>query len=149
MQPGWEVRDQQGTILWGADKTLTGTDSIPFKGYGLPLKSYEIEANMEQAASQQYSIEGTDSVTYQSDGTAIALQIVGNETQESGTTTVPSATVSVVGIESGTDYAEFNVSDFPGAVEGDTISVIVDGTTYSLKVKKVDSSYVYLENRVV
>ena len=97
MQPGWEVRDQQGTILWGADKTLTGTDSISFKGYGLPLKSYEIEANMEQAASQQYSITGTDSVTYQSDGTAIALQIVGNETQ----TGTPTPTVPITPQEFG------------------------------------------------
>ena len=97
MQNGWEVRDQQGTILWGADKTLTGTDSIPFKGYGLPLKSYEIEANMEQAASQQYSITGTDSVTYQSDGTAISLQIVGNETQ----TGTPTPTVPIQPEETG------------------------------------------------
>lgn len=97
MQPGWEVRDQQGTILWGADKTLTGTDSISFKGYGLPLKSYEIEANMEQAASQQYSISGTDSVTYQSDGTSIALQIVGNETQ----TGTPTPTVPITPEECG------------------------------------------------
>lgn len=97
MQPGWEVRDQQGTILWGADKTLTGTDSISFKGYGLPLKSYEIEANMEQAASQQYSISGTDSVTYQSDGTSIALQIVGNETQ----TGTPTPTVPITPQECG------------------------------------------------
>lgn len=48
MQNGWEVRDQQGTILWGADKTLTGTDSISFKGYGLPLKSWTVQGNTQQ-----------------------------------------------------------------------------------------------------
>lgn len=45
---GWEVRDNQDRILWGADKTFTGTDSIAFKGYGLPISSWEIQANMVQ-----------------------------------------------------------------------------------------------------
>lgn len=51
MQNGWEVRDQQGTILWGADKTLTGTDSISFKGYGLPLKSLTVQGNGQQTGT--------------------------------------------------------------------------------------------------
>lgn len=109
MQPGWEVRDQQGTILWGADKTLTGTDSISFKGYALPLKSYEIEANMEQAATQVYTIEGTSSIDYQSDGTAIALQIVGNETQ-SGT---PTPTVPITPQECGDKTANLWNEQYP------------------------------------
>ena len=50
MVEGWEVRDQQGEIIWGADKTLTGTDSITYKGYGLDIKNYEIDGNMTQAA---------------------------------------------------------------------------------------------------
>ena len=116
MQQGWEVRDQQGTILWGADKTLTGTDSISFKGYALPLKSYEIEANMEQAASQAYTIEGTSSIDYQSDGTSISLQIVGNETQ----TGTPTPTVPIqpeeCGERTGNAFTAQNVSATVGAV---------------------------------
>ena len=48
---GWEVRDQQGTIIWGATKTLTGTDSISFKGYGLPIVSVEVEGNELQSGT--------------------------------------------------------------------------------------------------
>ena len=48
---GWEVRDSYGDILWGANKTLTGADSISFEGYGLPLKAYDIEGNMVQAGT--------------------------------------------------------------------------------------------------
>jgi hypothetical protein len=111
MQQGWEVRDQQGTILWGADKTLTGTDSISFKGYGLPLKSCEIEANMEQAATQAYSIEGTSSIDYQSDGTAIALQIVGNETQTGTPTPTVPITPSECGERTGNLYPLTNATN--------------------------------------
>lgn len=120
MQQGWEVRDQQGTILWGADKTLTGTDSISFKGYALPLKSYEIEANMEQAATQVYTIEGTSSIDYQSDGTAIALQIVGNETQ-SGT---PTPTVPIQPEECGEKTGNL----WDAVIEQGSFHII-DGTT--------------------
>ena len=51
MQQGWEVRDQQGAILWGADKTLTGTNSIPMKGYGLPLVGMILEGNETQTGT--------------------------------------------------------------------------------------------------
>ena len=48
---GWEVRDQQGAILWAANKTLTGTNSIPMKGYGLPLVSMTLEGNETQTGT--------------------------------------------------------------------------------------------------
>ena len=52
MQQGWEVRDQQGAILWGANKTITAnTGSISYKGYGLPLNGVEIEGNMAQTGT--------------------------------------------------------------------------------------------------
>ena len=52
MQSGWEVRDQNGTILWGADKTLTANaGSISYRGYGLPLKGVEVEGNMTQTGT--------------------------------------------------------------------------------------------------
>lgn len=48
---GWEVRRQNGDILWGADRTLIGTDTIQMKGYGLPLKSVHIEGNTQQTGT--------------------------------------------------------------------------------------------------
>lgn len=48
---GWEVRRQNGDILWGADRTLIGTDTIQTKGYGLPLKSVHIEGNTQQTGT--------------------------------------------------------------------------------------------------
>lgn len=51
MQQGWEVRDQNGNLIWGANKTLTGTDSISFKGYGLPLISLSMLGNGQQTGT--------------------------------------------------------------------------------------------------
>ena len=51
MQQGWEVRDQQGAILWAANKTLTGTNSIPMKGYGLPLVGMTLAGNETQTGT--------------------------------------------------------------------------------------------------
>lgn len=50
-QEGWEVRDNQDRILWGANKTLTGTDSISFKGYGLPLSALTLWGNGQQTGT--------------------------------------------------------------------------------------------------
>ena len=83
MQSGWEVRDQQGRIIWGADKTLTGTDSIIYKGYGLDIKEYDIDGNMVQAAEKEYSITGTSPLDFQSNGSNATISISGNETQAS------------------------------------------------------------------
>ena len=49
---GWEVRDSQDRILWGAIKTLTGVSSISFSGYGLDLTGYTISGNMTQTGSE-------------------------------------------------------------------------------------------------
>lgn len=76
--------------------------------------------------------------------------IKGNMTQSgTGTTTVPSKNVTVSNLESGTNYAMFSKTDFPDVAVGDTISIVVGGTTYSQKVKKIDTNYVYIENREV
>ena len=80
---GWEVRDQQGRIIWGADKTLTGTDSITYKGYGLDIKEYDIDGNMVQAAEKEYSISGQSPLDFQSNGSNATISISGNETQAS------------------------------------------------------------------
>ena len=96
------------------------------------------------------TITGTPPLSFRAKGTALtAYSITGNMVQASGTTNVPASNVTVVGIESGTNYAEFALSDFPNAAVGDTITISVGGTNYSQKVKKIDSNYVYIENRTV
>lgn len=79
----------------------------------------------------------------------IDYRIYGNTEQTSGTTTYPIVSVTVQALESGTNYAMFNLADFPNVVAGDKITVNVGGTNYTLAVKKVDSTYVYVENREV
>jgi hypothetical protein len=44
----WEVRDNQDRLLWYREDTLTGTSSISYKGYGIPLKSMKIVGNTIQ-----------------------------------------------------------------------------------------------------
>ena len=48
---GWEVRDQLGNLLWGAEHTLTGIDSINFKGYGTSLTAWSIYGNGQQTGT--------------------------------------------------------------------------------------------------
>jgi hypothetical protein len=116
-QEGWEVRDNQDRLIWGREDELqTATGTLPFKGYGLPLK---------------------------------VKSLLGNAVQNGGTTTVPQKSVTVAGIESGTDYAMFLKSDFPDVALGDEVNIIVGGTTHSLAVKKLDVQYVYVENEAV
>lgn len=89
-------------------------------------------------------------VTIRGDGNDLTdYSISGNMSQASGTTTVPSKSVTVSSLESDTNYALFSKSDFPNAVVGDTINIVVSGTSYSQKVMKIDTSYVYIENRTV
>ena len=87
-------------------------------------------------------------VLYSNDATATA-GLKGNTSQQSGTTTVPSKSVTVSSLESGTNYALFPKADFPNAVVGDTINIVASGTSYSQRVMKIDTSYVYIENRTV
>jgi len=95
----------------------------------------------------------TDTITtpadiYTNDTTA-TVGMKGQMEQQSGTTTVPSESVTVSSLESGTNYALFPKADFPNAVVGDTINIVVSDTSYSQKVMKIDASYVYIENRTV
>ena len=75
--------------------------------------------------------------------------ITGNTVQASGTYTSDTKSVTVIGIESDTNYAYFNLADFPNANVGDTITMAISGSNYNLAVKKIDSNYVYIENKVV
>lgn len=47
----WEVRDNQDRLLWYREDTLTGTSSITYKGYGIPLKSMKIVGNGQQTGT--------------------------------------------------------------------------------------------------
>jgi len=95
-------------------------------------------------------LTGIPPLSFTADGTPLLdFLISGNMVQQSGTTTVPSKSVSVSSLESGTNYALFPKADFPNAVVGDTINIVVSGTSYSQKVMKIDASYVYIENRTV
>lgn len=48
-QEGWEVRDNEDRILWGREDELqTATGTLPFKGYGLPLKVKSLLGNAVQ-----------------------------------------------------------------------------------------------------
>lgn len=82
-------------------------------------------------------------------GTTATVGLKGQASQQSGTTTVSSKSVTVSSLESGTNYALFPKADFPNAVVGDTINIVVSGTSYAQKVMKIDASYVYIENRTV
>lgn len=86
-----------------------------------------------------------------SDGTAITSYTISGNTMQSGTgtTSYPSKSVTVQSLESGTNYAKFNLADFPDVAVNDKVTINVGGTNYSLAVKKIDSSYVYVENREV
>lgn len=48
-QEGWEVRDNQDRIMWGReDEFHTTTGTLPFKGYGLPVKVKSLLGNTFQ-----------------------------------------------------------------------------------------------------
>lgn len=94
---------------------------------------------------------GTDSVVL--DGTIgadlVDWSITGDTVQNSGTYNSGSKSVTVRGVEATTNYAYFNIADFDTIAIGDSVSFVVGGTTYSLKVMKIDSNYVYVENKEV
>ena len=135
-------------IVNGVEKEIT---RIPMLVNGTYKEGWEVRDNQDRLIwGYNSTVSGTSPLSFKGGGTALTdYSIVGNLSQASGTTNVPSKSVTVAGIESGTDYAEFALEDFPGAAVGDTITVNVSGTNYSLKVKKVDSTYVYVENRTV
>lgn len=85
------------------------------------------------------------------DGSNITTySIKGNTVQSgTGTTNYSSKSVAVQSLESGTNYAKFNLADFPDVAVNDKVTINVSGTNYSLTVKKIDSSYVYIENKEV
>ena len=86
---------------------------------------------------------------YANDNNA-TVGLKGNMEQSgTGTTTISSKSVVVQSLETGTNYAKFNIADFPNIAVGDKVTINVGGTNYSLTVKKVDSSYAYIENREV
>ena len=64
-------------------------------------------------------------------------------------TSPKSYTCEVDSLQASTNYAKIAVAELPTAKVGDKITVTVGGTDYSLPVKNVDNSYVYIENMEV
>lgn len=51
-QEGWEVRKGDGTLVWGRNDTISvNSGTLPVKGYGVPLKSGELDGNMTQTGT--------------------------------------------------------------------------------------------------
>jgi hypothetical protein len=51
VKEAWEARDKNDHLLWGRADTFTGTSSISVRGYGLPVKSWEIDGNSQQSGT--------------------------------------------------------------------------------------------------
>lgn len=135
------------TITYTASNIMLNLGSTP-----LPYEPYSPEVWHD--TPHYIHNTSTDTITtlpadiYPTDTTA-TVGLKGQASQQSGTTTVSSKSVTVSSLESGTNYALFPKADFPNAVVGDTINIVVGGTSYSQKVMKIDASYVYIENRTV
>lgn len=120
-----------------------GSTALPYQ----PYKDWtEIPYYQHKTATDTLTLPA---VIYPND-TSITVGIKGQSSQSgTGTTSYPSKSVTVQSLESGTNYAKFNLADFPDVAVNDKITVNVGGTNYSLAVKKIDSSYVYVENKEV
>lgn len=115
----------------GFDSEASGTDSVTLNGtIGKDLMDWSITGNTVQ--------DGTPSPD-----NIVSVLGVGDKTEASRTS------VRVIGVESGTNYAYFNIADIPTAKVNDIIGIVVNNTTYDLMVKKITSNYVYVENKVV
>lgn len=64
-------------------------------------------------------------------------------------TSPKSYTCEVNSLQASTNYAKIAVAELPTVKVGDKVTVTVGGTDYTLPVKNVDSSYVYIENMEV
>lgn len=96
-------------------------------------------------------LTGIPPLSFRADGTPLLDYLISGNTVQTGTgtTSYPSKSVTIQSLESGTNYAKFNLADFPDVAVNDKVTINVGGTNYSLAVKKIDSSYVYVENREV
>lgn len=119
----------------------TGSTALPYQPY------YGWLHNLRKLTTATEAVENP----LYSDGTAItSYTISGNTVQNgTGTTSYPSKSVTVQSLENGTNYAKFNLADFPDVAVNDKVTINVSGTNYSLTVKKIDSTYVYIENKEV
>jgi hypothetical protein len=128
-----------------------GSTALPYEPYGYQ-EGWEVRDNQDRILWGREDELQTATGTLPFKGYSLPLKVkslLGNAVQNGGTTTVPQKSVTVAGIESGTDYAMFLKSDFPDVALGDEVNIIVGGTTHSLAVKKLDVQYVYVENEAV
>lgn len=115
----------------GFDRESSGTDNVVCEGtIGKDVLDWSIVGNTYQASVPSPS-------------SPVSVLGVGDKTEVSRTS------VRVIGVESGTNYAYFNIADIPTAKVNDIIGIVVNNITYDLMVKKITSNYIYVENKVV
>ena len=131
------------------EKESGGTYSINTGEY---IEAWEARDNQGKLLWGREDELSTTTGTLSFKGYSIPVKVkslLGNGQQTSGTTNVPAASATVVGVEPSTDYAIFSSADFPGVAVGDKVNIVSSGSTHSLAVKKIDAQYVYVENEVV
>ena len=104
---GWEVRDGEGALIWGANKTLTSSGTpISFKGYGTKLKDYKVSGDMTQYGVET-TINGESPLTFTTNSDIIDYGIEGNMTQDGiDQTMVSTPPLSFVSTDDGiSDYS--------------------------------------------
>lgn len=57
--------------------------------------------------------------------------------------------VTIIGVQSTTNYAYFNRRIMPDVKVGDSIVVYINNNNYKLKAMQIDDDYIYIENKVV
>ena len=124
----------------------TGSQPLPYEPYSSEVW-HDIPHYIHKTSTDTLTTLPAD--IYANDTTATVGVKGQMEQTGTGTTTIPSKSVVVQSLETGTNYTKFNIADFPNIVVGDKVTINVGGTNYSLTVKKVDSSYAYIENREV
>ena len=105
---GWEVRDNNDNIVWGANRTLeSDKSSINFKGYGLNLKDYKISGNMTQKGVET-TINGVSPLNFTTDKDVIDYSISGNMTQSGVETTINGT--STLSFTTNRDVIDYSIS---------------------------------------
>lgn len=124
--------DNKGNLIFekGFTRSKEGVLPLVINGIGKPLKDYTIEGNILQAttptADNPQEVKGC-----------------GNKIEFNRTN------ITIIGVESSTNYAYFDISAMPNAKVNDVVNILVANTEYQLRVKKISGSYIYVENKVV
>ena len=117
---GWEVRDNNDNIVWGANRTLeSDKSSINFKGYGLNLKDYEISGNMTQKGVET-TINGVSPLNFTTNRDVIDYSISGNMTQSGVETTINGD--GTLTYTTNSDLIDYSITGNMGQYKNSTVS---------------------------